>query len=102
MWLGGLAAFFAKDKDGDRGLTPHDLDFLFRLLTEVVPYRCGTPKISCNSLKVATCGRTPFSWDQAPDRITDDDWVGVSSPPGRVEASHGEPLRTLWPAAPKV
>ena len=44
LWLAG--GLFAKDKDGDRGLTPHDLDFLFRLLTEVVPDRCGTPKES--------------------------------------------------------
>ena len=43
LWLEGLVSWFIKERASRQYPTPHDLDFLLRLLTEYVPDRCRTP-----------------------------------------------------------
>jgi hypothetical protein len=74
LWLDALIIWLVSERATQRDLTPHDLEFLFRLLTEVVPDRWGPSQNLVRFLEKPHWLRNPFL-AHAPDRITDDDWA---------------------------
>ena len=73
-WLHGLVSWFVKERASSVDPTPRDLDFLFRMLTEVVPDPCGTPSMMIQFLDRPLWMRNSFG-QRTPGAMTDDDWI---------------------------
>ena len=93
LWLGGLVAWFVKEKTSgfEQAPTPHDLNFLFRYLTEVVPDGCGTPRDLIQLLDSRGAARNQ-AIGRGPDAISGDDWVAFLR---RLAASKHR-MASLW------
>ena len=73
MWLEGLVDWFVKERASREYPTPHDLDFLFRLLVEYLPDRCRTPNGMIQFLENRGLMRNLRRSDL--EASVDDDWV---------------------------
>ena len=91
-WLAVLSQWFQLKRGIDEHLTSHDLDYFYRLLTEVVPERRETPADLAEIFRrirdsARADGRARGGRDHG--RAV----AGVSSPPGRVQPANAPPLR---------
>jgi hypothetical protein len=83
-WLDGLLRWFLKERAVPRVPTRHDLDFLYRILTELVPERCGPPDGLGRFLITYRGIPSDTHADRAPESFTEDEWLVFL---GRLTAS---------------
>ena len=87
-WLAMLSHWFRHKRGINESLTSHDLDYLFRLLTEVVPENPDAPGNFTGFFVENQVLREPDK--PAPDRITAEEWLAFLR---RLTASNRPMLR---------
>jgi hypothetical protein len=84
VWLDGLVRWFIKERAAQHVPTRHDLDFLFRILTELVPERCGPPDGLARFLVNNRSALLNQFAKNFPESVTEDEWLAFF---GRLAAS---------------